>query len=221
MMILDGLLRLLYPTRCIFCREPLPAGQLDFCHKCRVEADRVPTGKNPLPYLAGWTAVWYYEGAVRDSLLRFKFYGKRSYGNAYGRALAMKLSQDFPQGFDLLTWVPVSSRRRFRRGYDQVQILAKAVGRELSMKPQPLLRKVRHNPPQSTLRGLAARRANVTGAFRIRNPDLIAGKRILLLDDLITTGATAGECARVLLTAGAREVYCGAVATVRRNPKNR
>jgi predicted amidophosphoribosyltransferase len=71
---------------------------------------------------------------------------------------------------------------------------------------------VRNNPPQSGINGAAARRANVLGVYRAVQQEQISGKRILLLDDILTTGATAGECARVLLTAGAKEIHCGVVA---------
>ena len=84
------------------------------------------------------------------------------------------------------------------------------------MTPVPLLKKIRNNPPQSGITGLAKRRANVLGIYRAENLEMFQGKRILLLDDILTTGATAGECARVLLTAGAREVHCATVAVARK-----
>jgi predicted amidophosphoribosyltransferase len=115
--------------------------------------------------------------------------------------------------------VPVSRLRRFRRGYDQVELLARAVGKELGIKPARLLKKIRHNPPQSGISGDAERRANVLGVYRLVKGVEVADKRILLLDDVITTGATAGECARVLLTAGASQVHFGAVACARHHGK--
>ena len=148
-------------------------------------------------------------------MLRYKFRGARSYAKGYGRLLAMKLQQARPEGFDLLTWVPVSPLRKLTRGYDQVELLANAVGRELGLEPVRLLRKIRHNRPQSGIAGDARRRANVLGVYRAENPELLKGKSVLLLDDIITTGATAGECARVLLTAGGKEVHCGAMAFAR------
>ena len=128
----------------------------------------------------------------------------------------MKLLQAHPEGFDCLTWVPVSPLRKLRRGYDQVELLAKAVGRELGMQPVPLLKKVRHNRPQSGISDGAKRRANVLGVYREMDRTAISGKRILLLDDILTTGATAGECARVLLTAGAKEIHCAVIAAARK-----
>ena len=124
----------------------------------------------------------------------------------------MKLLEEDLADFDILTWVPVSPLRRFKRGYDQVELLARAVGRELGTEPIRLLRKTRNAPPQSGISGEAARRANVLGAYRVTDSQAIRDKRILLLDDVITTGATASECARTLLTAKAKQVNCAAVA---------
>ena len=102
--------------------------------------------------------------------------------------------------------------RRLSRGYDQVELLADAVAEEMGTVSIRTLRKIRNTPPQSRLKDAARRRANVLGAYISVNPEAIRGKRILLLDDIITSGATASECARVLLTAGAKEVYCAALA---------
>ena len=210
------LMSLLFPPKCILCGRLLEKREQDLCRECRCDSPEYPFRKENIQFLDSFTAVWYYEGSVRKSLLRYKFYNSRSFADGYGRLLAMKLLQTHPEGFDCLTWVPVSRLRKFRRGFDQVELLAKAVGRELGMTPVPLLKKVRHNRPQSGITDSARRRANVLGAYREVNREAISGKRILLLDDILTTGATAGECARVLLTAGAKEIHCAAVAAARK-----
>lgn len=210
------LMELLFPPKCVLCREILKNGEIDLCKGCRAEAPEYPNRKIKLQFLDSFAAVWYYEGNVRRSLLRYKFYNARSYSLSYGRILAMKLLREYPEGFDVLTWVPVSRLRKLRRGYDQVELLAKAVGKELGMSPVPTLIKIRNNRPQSRLKGAEARRANVLGAYRILENVDVKGKRVLLLDDILTTGATAGECARVLLSAGAKEVHCAAVAAARK-----
>ena len=206
------LAELLFPSKCILCRRKLKRGELDLCSECRTSVPQCHPGGRKLQFLDSWTSIWYYKGYVRGSVLRYKFRNARSYAAGYGRLLAMKLLEEYPEGFDAVTWVPISALRRFRRGYDQVELLARAVGRELETEPVRLLRKIRHNPPQSGLKEYSARRANVLGVYRAENEEEIRGKRILLLDDVITTGATAGECARVLLTAGAAEVHCAAIA---------
>lgn len=215
MKISETLLQILFPPKCLLCRKVLEENELDLCHKCRADGPECANVRKKLPFIDSWAAVWYYEGNARRSLLRYKFRGARNYAQGYGRLLAMKLLETNPDGFDLLTWVPISSIRKLRRGYDQVELLAQAIGQELGMEPVQLLQKIRHNRQQSRIVGEAKRRANVLGAYRAENLDVLREKRVLMLDDIITTGATAGECTRVLLTAGAKEVHCGAMAVAR------
>lgn len=212
---IDRLKELLFPRKCILCGSLLGTDQTDLCAQCRADSPECKNVRHSLSFLDSWLSVWYYEGYIPRSIIRYKFYRKRLYASAYGRFLAMRILEDYPEGFDCLTWVPVSGIRKLRRGYDQVELLAKAVGRELGMEPVRFLRKVRNNKPQSRIKGDAQRRANVLGVYRCENAELLQGKRILLLDDVITTGATAAECARVLKTAGAKEVHCGTVAAAR------
>lgn len=204
---------LFFPPKCIFCRKVLGSDELDLCHACREEAPEFQKSKNKYSFIARWTAVWYYKENARRSILRYKFYYHRSFANAYGRFLAMKLQKEGFDSFDVMTWVPVAPLRRLRRGFDQVEELAYAVGRELNVDPVKALVKIRNTPPQSGIRGAAKRRANVLGAYSVTDPEAIKGKKILLLDDVITTGATASECARTLLTAGAKEVIFAAICT--------
>lgn len=204
---------LLFPRKCLLCGKILERQELDLCHSCRVDSPECKISREKLPFLDSWLALWHYEGVARKSLIRYKFHNRRHQAAGYGRLLAMKLLKEREAEFDLITWVPISRRRKLRRGYDQVELLAKAVGRELDMEPVRCLKKIRNNRPQSTVTGQAQRRANVLNAYRAIRPEQFQGKRVLLLDDIITTGATAGECARILLTAGAKEVHCAAVAS--------
>ncbi len=213
------LMEKLFPPKCILCRRVLEIGETDLCRCCRTETPEAPKGKLKLQFLDSWTSVWYYEGDVRGSLIRFKFHNARSYAEGYGRLLAMKLLREYPEGFDLVTWVPVSAWRKFRRGYDQVELIARVVARELELPLVSALEKTRNNRKQSGIVGYARRRANVLGVYRLRNEADIVQKRILLLDDILTTGATAGECARVLLTGGAEQVHCGVIAATRKHKK--
>lgn len=221
MRLLEYLLWLLYPPKCVLCGHLLAGEETDLCHRCRVETPAVSQRRAKLRYLNSWTALWYYEGEVRKSLLRYKFYRAQTKGEVFGRLLAMRVSRDYPKGFDLLTWVPISAKRLRKRGYDQVELIARSLGRELGMEPVSCVTKIRDNPPQSRMADPAARRANVLGAYRVDKPALVTGKRVLLIDDIITTGATVGECARVLLTAGAESVTCAAVAAARKSKPDR
>ena len=113
---------------------------------------------------------------------------------------------------DGVTWAPLSRGRLRERGYDQARLLAESACRLWETKPLPLLRKTVHNPAQSGLKEAAARRANVLGVYEAVDPERISGHRILLVDDICTTGATLAECARVLREAGAADVVCAAAA---------
>ncbi|MBQ8880986.1 MAG: ComF family protein [Oscillospiraceae bacterium] len=212
MKLFSCLLDLLFPPKCVLCRCFLSREETDICHRCRQNTPEPEKSKFRLSFVAGWTGLWYYKDDVRNSLIRYKFNGLRCYGPVYGRALAMHLRQKGFAETDVLTFVPVAPLRRLSRGYDQVELLSDAVGKELGIPSVRTLRKIRNTPPQSGFKDISRRRANVLGVYAITDPNLVRGKRILLLDDVITTGATASECARVLLTAGAKEVFCAAIA---------
>ena len=205
------MLEWLFPRKCVLCRKILPKEETDLCRACRVDQPEYPFGKKKVPHIDALTAVWMYEGDVRKSIHRYKFGGARHYADVYGRLLAMRILRDLPEA-EVITWVPVSRKRKRERGYDQVELLAEAVSRELGIPREALLEKFRDNRANSGLKTPAERRANVLGVYKVPEGADIRGKRVLLLDDIVTTGATASECARVLLTAGAKEVLFAAVA---------
>lgn len=211
----------LFPSKCVLCGRVLEKDETDLCRRCRVHAPQCPVPRTSYPYLAQWLALWYYEDTVRKSLLRFKFRGKRNYAEAYGRMLAMKLMTEQRLDMDILTWIPISDKRKRKRGFDQVELIAASVARELGIEAVPCLKKTHDNPAQSGIFGQAERRANVLGVYRVLDTAQVKGKHILLLDDIVTTGATAGECARVLLTAGAKQVDLAVIAAARQHKKGK
>lgn len=219
MMMLRRISNWLFPDKCVLCGRVLEKNETDLCHHCRIHAPECPVSNSKYPYLNKWVSLWYYEDVVRKSLLRYKFQGKRHYARAYGQMLAMRLEQEQWTDFDILTWIPVSDRRRRKRGFDQVELIANALAGELGVSATATLKKVRDNPAQSGIAGQAERRANVLGAYIALKSEDLKGKKILLLDDIVTTGSTAGECARVLLTAGAKEVNLAVVGAARQHKK--
>lgn len=219
MKLMHWLSNLLFPEKCVLCGRILEKEETDLCHKCRVEAPECPISRKKYPFIDSWTALWYYEGEVRRSLLRYKFYGRRQYADAYAKLLAMKLLREDRVDVDLITYIPISAKRRRKRGFDQVELLAQKVAAELEIPCCATMEKVRHNKPQSGIVGDAQRRANVLGAYAVTDADALRGKRVLLLDDIVTTGATAGEAARVLLTAGAKQVSLAVVAMAKHENK--
>lgn len=146
-----------------------------------------------------------------ESIHRFKFSGMQQYAAAYGRLIAAVLLRSHVE-FDVLTWVPISANRRRKRGYDQSRLIAKTVAGELKVPCVRTLEKRLDNKPQSRQKDAASRHANVLNAYRSVSPENFAGKRVLLIDDIITTGATLTECSKVLRIAGAGEVECAVLA---------
>ena len=204
--------QMLFPPKCALCRSVLEREETDLCRECRATAPEYPQGKLKLQFVDSAAAVWYYKDNVRLSLHRYKFRRARHLAEPFGKMLAMKVLSSGMEEVDLVTWVPISPLRKLFRGYDQDQLLAEVAARELGLPCVPLLKKIRHNRPQSGIEGYAKRRANVLGVYRTVNEDRIPGSKILLVDDIFTTGATSGECARMLLEAGAKSVALAVVA---------
>jgi ComF family protein len=205
---------LLFPPKCVFCGKPLDRAGDGVCGRC----------KPGLPYTHEDDAVWrgvdvsvcvaplYYRDEVRRSILRFKFKGKTEYAETYGRILAECIARHLPGRYDIISWIPLSATRAKSRGYDQAMLLALAAALELDDVAVETLVKTRDARAQSTLSDRTQRAANISGAYRPADAELIAGKRVLLVDDIVTTGSTLSECARTLLDAGALSVCAAALA---------
>lgn len=210
---------LLFPPKCPFCKNV--QDKPGICPKCEAalpwteDKDTLREGPGGLRCAA---PLWY-EDLARDGLLRLKFQNASAAAEPLGELIARCAAEHFSGEFDTVTWVPVSHKRLRERGYDQAQLLAEAACRLWDTKPVRLLKKSTHNLAQSGIRDAAARRANVLGVYEPVDPEQIRGKRILLIDDICTTGATLTECVRVLRDAGAADVLCAAVAQTRQRKK--
>lgn len=213
MKVIPFLLDLLYPPRCAFCHDFLETSREGICAHCKTGLPFAQNGgRQHFPFIPVCVSPLNYEGNVRESLLRYKFGGATGYAKVYGRLVAETVRAELPGAFDLITWVPLSCKRLRQRGYDQARLLAKATAKALGMPLTPTLYKQRNTQPQSGTGDAAKRRANITGAYRMKKDADVTGKRILLIDDIVTTGSTLSECARVLGKAGAEQVVCATVA---------
>ncbi len=214
-----ALLDLFFPPKCPFCGKVLDhAGICPACEKALPWTEE-GAGLRELPGGLQCAAPLWYEGKVREGLLRFKFQGARAAAGPLGELVARCAAERFSGAFDVVTWVPVSRRRLRSRGYDQARLLAESACRLWEVRPEQLLQKITDNPAQSGLTEEAARRANVLGVYEAAEPERIQGCRILLVDDICTTGATLAECARTLRDAGAADVMCVCAALARRPEK--
>jgi ComF family protein len=209
----SALLDLLFPPRCIFCRSFLRDGKQFICETCRTDLPYAGAGEELHgDFFSVCVAPLRYEGTVRESLLRYKFHGATGYAEGYAELLADCIRTNLAGRYDLISWVPLSRGRLKERGYDQSMLLALSTALALDDVAVSTLRKVREAEKQSTVGSEEKRRANIMGAYQVEDAELVSGRRILLIDDIVTTGATLSECAGTLRDAGAADVVCAAVA---------
>ncbi len=212
----SALLDILFPPRCVFCRKFLRSSSVLICEDCRKNLPYTKDGgEKQGEFFSRCVAPLYYEGDVRESLHRFKFRGATGYSKVYGALLADCIRENLDGCYDLISWVPLSRKRLNERGYDQAMLLAMAAALELDDVAVSTLEKPLEAEKQSLMGSAEKRRANISGAYRVADSELVDGKRILLIDDIVTTGSTLSECAKTLLSAGAKEVLCAAIARTR------
>lgn len=207
------LLDVLFPPRCVFCGAVLKSRGSGVCESCIENLPYVKKSELPkIEFIDDFTSPLKYEASVRESILRYKFDGRNVYATTYAHILADNVRENLGGKFNLITWVPLSSERLSERGYDQAMLIAMATALDLGDVAVETLRKSTHTEPQSSKGGLSERKANISGAYELTDPELVEGKRILLIDDIVTTGATVSECARMLREGGAKEIYCASLA---------
>lgn len=205
-------LDLLFPPRCAFCGCIMEEAGDGVCGRCREDLPR-REGDAAFVEIPGvpCAAAFYYEDAVRSGVLALKFEKKSWRARVFGRYIAQAAAA-LPGPFDAVVFAPVSRLRRFTRGFDQGALLARTVSETLALPLLPVLRKVRHTRPQSSLEDPEARRENAEGAYAVSRPAAVFGRRLLLIDDVVTTGSTLAACASALRIAGAGSVSCAVLA---------
>ena len=189
-----GSLTVAAPPRCSRCWRPNPDAQP--CFDCQAAE----------PAYDGLRSAFVNQGTARALVHALKYRQARVLAEPIA-ALMAEAARRHGLEVDVLIPVPLSGLRGRVRGYNQAEVLAQALGRELDLPvlPRALTRR-RHTSPQARAPDAEARRRNVAGAFACRERD-VAGRDVLLLDDVTTTGATLADCARALKEAGARAVW--------------
>ena len=214
-----AVLDLIFPPKCPYCRKILEDPRAPVCPSCQPGLPWLEgkAGERRVDFTEGCFSPLGYRGAVPEAARRYKFGRVRAYAAPFGAVMAQCLQDRLPEGADLITWCPLSKTRRRERGFDQAELLARAVGRALSIPAAGTLKKVKDTDPQSGLEEESARRANARGAYALLPGISLAGKTVVLTDDVVTSGATMSECAGVLLMAGAGAVYGLTLAQARRD----
>lgn len=223
-----GLADFLFPPRCLAC-ENIPTSGAPFCADCASRIVMIGDALCPvcgIPYRAAGAdrhlcgecitapppfsiarAFGIYESALMDAIHRFKYKGQIASGDALGDIMASRTYDSLNiAGFDVIMPVPLHRAKLRQRGFNQALILARRVARKYRIPVDFLsLRRTKPTPAQVDLSG-DERRKNVKGAFAVNKKQSVKEKRILLIDDVYTTGSTVKECARALMRAGASEV---------------
>jgi ComF family protein len=231
---LPGLISLLYPPACAICSADVEPDKY-LCEQCQAKLVRI---KSPFcsrcsePFQGQITNDFecancahrrlYFEtavsafrsrGIVRQVILDFKYRGQFHLRHLVATWILAALEDDRlrTRQFDLMVPVPLHPARKRQRGFNQAAVLAELLSRRISVPCRGLLERVRYTTTQTAF-DRTERMENLRGAFRLgRNPD-VRQLRVLLIDDILTTGSTLSECARVLKSAGALSVHAATAA---------
>ncbi|WRS27511.1 phosphoribosyltransferase family protein [Oscillospiraceae bacterium MB08-C2-2] len=210
---LDRLAGVFFPYRCAICGQVVEYEKM-CCPAC--EEKHLPpqaAAESAQPPLSGSLTLFDYKGEIVRAVLEMKRLAERRQACFFAGQLALAMEEHWPQiSFDLITAVPQSTARRRNTGHNQAQVLARELAGEMNM-PQcyDLLSRWEKSLPQHKLTG-EDRKQNAELSYRLLPGASLHGERVLLVDDVLTTGATASACAGRLLEAGASEVRVVAVA---------
>lgn len=214
-----------YPDRCALCGKLIPYAT-EICRDCRRSAPVIrgkrcfacglPTDdckcKGHANFYAAVTAPFFYRGVARQGIGLWKFRKAERSVNFFAHAVASCVADDFAAvSIDVITFIPQTEQERALRGYNQDERLARAVGERLQIDVRPLLVKLYETQRQHTLPWFR-RSGNIFGVFECADCAFVAGKTVLLIDDIKTSGRTLNECAKMLHLAGAEAVYCAVIA---------
>lgn len=208
MKILDLIAHLLYPWKCVFCESVLK--DTDICRECE---EKLPytvgdSAMQKFPFIDKCVSPLYYKDKVRASVHRYKFGGCSAYSRCYAALMSDCVENNLDcRSIDVISWIPLSKKRLRQRGYDQARLLAEEIAAKTGLPCRQLLQKVKNNSAQSLTRDAKQRRKNVAGVYALDDGADVSGLRILLVDDVVTTGATMSEAARILRKEGAKSVF--------------
>lgn len=220
----DMIKGIFFPQRCEICGRIKPLN-MPICEKCSIDASTISLSACPVCgyekcmcdsscdiHLPHFTAVYYYKGQIKSSLLSFKFSGESIYGDIFGKAMAQRISELYSDTyFDGICFVPMTEKAQRIRGYNQGELLASKISSQLNIPLFPCLEKIKDSHNQKDLNS-DERRENIKNSFKLARGWDITGKSLILCDDIKTTGSTLKECCDILIKAGAKDVYCVCLA---------
>ena len=207
MKIIETILNLIYPNVCGFCGD---INNENICTECSKKIEKykiLRIEKSTSKYIEQQCFIYKYEGEIREAILKFKFQEKAYLYRTFTKIILDNLEVcEYIKKFDIIIPVPIHRKRRLERGYNQSELVANEISKQLIIHTEKnILIKIRNNPKQSTLK-LEERKSNVKKVYEVKKNQKIKDKKILLIDDIFTTGNTVNECAKKLKEAGASKV---------------
>lgn len=221
---INSVFDLILPRFCCACKIKLSSNEHTMCNCClskiqkaskerlKSEFDRkFLNNKIVLDFFSPF--VFEKDKELQHAIHSLKYENKFPIGIFLGKTLANKIKTDRSNwNIDLIIPIPLHQLKKAERGYNQSFYIAKGIGKILKITfSDRIVKRIKYTESQTTMT-LNEREENISGAFRIRNKNAINGKSILLVDDVITTGATISECGKILLEAGAKQIYAASIA---------
>ncbi len=189
----------------------MPVIKGERCRYCGAEKSRCDCKKHKFGY-DGITAPFYYENGIKACVRRLKFGNRMFLANILAKDMAKCVKEDFDHiHFDFVCYVPFSKVQKIKRNYNQSELLAESLSKELSLPLNSVMVKCFETKAQHTM-SARQRKGNVFGVYDIKSWADVTGKTILLVDDVKTSGSTLDDCASILKIRGAKEVYCATIA---------
>lgn len=208
----DFILNIFYPTRCPYCLKVISSDS-ECCESCEklmpeIIYKRYAIGGYPC------CTVFPYMGIFSSAVKQLKFYKKADFAKQLAAPLARAVKDFYDiSEFDIVTCVPMHKKQLKKRKYNQAALLAKECAKLLDLPYEEILEKRKQNQAQHKTRNRKEREKNVRGVFGLTEKNVAKGRSVLIIDDIITTGCTLGECARVLQKGKAKKICCATLCT--------
>ncbi len=202
------IINIIYPNVCGFCDKIC---RDDICIKCMSKLNREKECKKHIYLTKNFSThmhIFRYDDCIRDSIIKYKFASKPYKCKAFVNFIIKdKKICGFLKKYDIIIPVPISKQHKLKRGYNQSELIMKELKKHIENIEvcTDVLYKIKNTPAQSSL-NKEQRKNNLINAYKVKNNEKILNKKILLFDDIFTTGSTVDECSRVLKNSGAYDV---------------
>ena len=204
---LDFILELIFPTTCGICSNICKEA---ICNKCKLKLKKYEINlilKNKKMYFNKSMHIFKYDGIIRQKIIEYKFQGKSYLYKTFAEIILKNQKVcGFFKKYDIIIPVPIHKKRKIYRGDNQTELIAKLLAKQLNLKLETNILFKQKNIISQTELNKNSRKENIKNAFIVKNTHKIKNKKILIFDDIYTTGSTVNECSKILKTAGAKQI---------------